>query len=227
MKTLVVVAHPQLTSSATQAFFKAAATSEAEVTWHELKLPFDVKAEQTLLKTADRIIFQFPMYWYSAPAILKQWLDEVWNNQLTSEQLVKGRQLGIVVTVAHSARAFGPGASQEYTIAELLRPYQALAHATGMVYLPPFPVYQFARQSDEEHQLLYVRYQQYLTLPEFQRFSAQTQWFIEGLKKLTAQESDPLQQAKLTQLLTLLEDQHDDLDDLYTSLGWLREKEGL
>src|SRR5699024_12445170 len=63
-------------------------------------------------RRSSDLIFQFPLYWYSAPAILKQWLDEVWNSQLTSSHLLKGRELGIVTTVAHSASAFQPGASQ-------------------------------------------------------------------------------------------------------------------
>ena len=137
MKTLVIVAHPQLANSSTESFLKAAADNENNVMWHELKTPFDISQEQELLKSATRIIFQFPLYWYSAPAILKQWLDEVWNSQLTSSYLLKGRELGIVTTVAHSASAFQPGASQGYTIAEILRPYQALAHAMEMKYLPP------------------------------------------------------------------------------------------
>lgn len=225
MKTLVIVAHPQLANSSTESFLKAAVDNENNVMWHELKTPFDISQEQELLKSATRIIFQFPLYWYSAPAILKQWLDEVWNSQLTSSYLLKGRELGIVTTVAHSASAFQPGASQGYTIAEILRPYQALAHAMEMKYLPPLPIYQFAQQSEEERQLLFIHYQQYLTLDKFLHFSDQTQWFIDHLNVKIAQESDLLQQAKLEQLLALLQDQQEELDDLHTSIGWLREKE--
>lgn len=225
MKTLVIVAHPRIAASATQTFFKTAAKQENNVTWHELATPFDISHEQELLHAADRIILQFPMYWYSAPAILKQWLDEVWNAELTSRRLVKGHELGIVVTVAHSAQSFMPGASQQFTIAELLRPYQALAYATGMKYLPPFPVYQFAQQSDEQRQLLFIRYQQYLSAPDFQYFASRVGWFAERLTAHIDQEKDPVQQAKLTQLQLLLTDQQDELDDLQTSIGWLREKE--
>lgn len=225
MKTLVIVAHPQLANSSTESFLKAAADDENNVMWHELKTPFDISQEQELLKSATRIIFQFPLYWYSAPAILKQWLDEVWNSQLTSSHLLKGRELGIVTTVAHSASAFQPGASQGYTIAEILRPYQALAYAMGMKYLSPLPIYQFAHQSEEERQSLFIHYQQYLTLDKFLHFSDQTQWFIGRLNAKIARELDPLQQAKLEQLLSLLQDQQEELDDLHTSIGWLREKE--
>lgn len=225
MRTLVIVAHPQAAGSATQAFLKTAATKEDSVMWHELTMPFNVKAEQQLLAAADRIIFQFPMYWYSAPAILKQWLDEVWNSSLTKNRLVTGRELGIVVTVAHGKNAFLPGASQEFTIAEILRPYQALAHATGMKYLPPFPIYQFAQQGDVVRQSLFIHYQQYLTAPDFQHFTGRVKWFTERLSANVSKQTDPIQQAKLGQLLEMLESQQDELDDLQASIGWLKDTE--
>lgn len=226
MKTIVIVAYPQVANSATSAFLKAAATANDQVVWHELQVSFDLAAEQELLSQADRIIFQFPMYWYSAPAILKQWLDEVWNAKLVSQYLVKGRELGIVTTVAHPASAFQPGASQQYTIAEILRPFEALAHSLGLKYLPAFPIYQFDQQSDIQRQLLFIRYQQYLTAPDFQHFANRVQWFAQRLEKTVARTTDPVQQAKLAQLLLLLTDQQDELDDLYASIGWMREKEG-
>lgn len=34
-------------------------------------------AEQEALKKADVIVWQFPIYWYSAPAKMKQWIDDV------------------------------------------------------------------------------------------------------------------------------------------------------
>ena len=37
MKTLVIVAHPQLANSSTESFLKAAADDENNVMWHELK----------------------------------------------------------------------------------------------------------------------------------------------------------------------------------------------
>ena len=37
----------------------------------------DVEHEQSALLAHDRVIFQFPMYWYSVPPLLKKWLDDV------------------------------------------------------------------------------------------------------------------------------------------------------
>ena len=36
-----------------------------------------VKKEQELLLEHDIILFQFPMYWFSSPSLLKEWLDIV------------------------------------------------------------------------------------------------------------------------------------------------------
>ncbi|OOF48767.1 hypothetical protein BKK52_04985 [Rodentibacter trehalosifermentans] len=38
---------------------------------------FDVAAEQASLVEADIIVWQFPMYWYNVPALLKKWIDDV------------------------------------------------------------------------------------------------------------------------------------------------------
>lgn len=40
-------------------------------------LPADVKAEINKLVRADRVIFHFPMWWFTPPAILKGWFDRV------------------------------------------------------------------------------------------------------------------------------------------------------
>ena len=37
----------------------------------------NVEHEQELIETHDRIVLQFPFYWYSSPALLKQWEDDV------------------------------------------------------------------------------------------------------------------------------------------------------
>ncbi|KAK3092827.1 hypothetical protein FSP39_007675 [Pinctada imbricata] len=47
------------------------------------KLTEDIVSEQEKLKTADLVIFQFPMYWFSVPAILKGWFDKVFAGGVT------------------------------------------------------------------------------------------------------------------------------------------------
>ncbi|KAK7939240.1 hypothetical protein WMY93_002566 [Mugilogobius chulae] len=50
---------------------------ETKVAWEEGRLCADITEEQRKVKEADLIVFQFPMYWFSVPAILKGWFDRV------------------------------------------------------------------------------------------------------------------------------------------------------
>ncbi|XP_076015305.1 ribosyldihydronicotinamide dehydrogenase [quinone]-like [Genypterus blacodes] len=50
---------------------------ETKVALEEGRLVADITEEQRKLKEADLIIFQFPMYWFSVPAIMKGWFDRV------------------------------------------------------------------------------------------------------------------------------------------------------
>lgn len=38
---------------------------------------FDVEAEQEKLRRADVIVFQFPVFWYSMPSLLRKWIEDV------------------------------------------------------------------------------------------------------------------------------------------------------
>lgn len=82
MKTLVLVAHPSLGFSRVNSVWAEAFAAQTDVTVRDLsalypEMDIDVIAEQQLLLDHDRIIFQFPFYWYSSPAVLKQWQDLV------------------------------------------------------------------------------------------------------------------------------------------------------
>ena len=123
MKTLVVIGHPDVATSSTQGFFKYAAKQEAGVTWYPLVAPFDRGAERALLWAADRIIFEFPLYWYSVPAVMKAWLDEVFDDDLlgTAGDRLAGKELGLVVNTGRALKDFAPGQGQSFTLAELLR----------------------------------------------------------------------------------------------------------
>uniref|UniRef100_UPI001A994280 ribosyldihydronicotinamide dehydrogenase [quinone]-like isoform X1 n=1 Tax=Gasterosteus aculeatus aculeatus TaxID=481459 RepID=UPI001A994280 len=50
---------------------------ETKLAWEEGKLCADITEEQRKLTEADLIIFQFPMYWFTVPAIMKGWMDRV------------------------------------------------------------------------------------------------------------------------------------------------------
>lgn len=45
--------------------------------WQNGNLSDDIKEEQRKVEEADLLIFQFPLYWFSVPAIMKGWMDRV------------------------------------------------------------------------------------------------------------------------------------------------------
>lgn len=116
----------------------------------------DVKAEQEKLLWADALILQFPLWWFTMPAILKGWVDRVYANGLAygvgehndkrwgdryGEGTFEGKRAMLLVTAggweAHfSARGInGP-------IDDLLFPINhGVLHFPGFEVLPPFVVY--------------------------------------------------------------------------------------
>lgn len=86
MKTLVVVGHPDLAHSVVNRAWVdglrecESSSLEVHILAEELRpdRTFDVEYEQRLLCENDRIILQFPLYWYMVPGIMKEWMDQVW-----------------------------------------------------------------------------------------------------------------------------------------------------
>ncbi|MBR8712780.1 NAD(P)H-dependent oxidoreductase [Porphyromonas levii] len=86
MKTIVIVGHPDLsTSIVNRKWVEALRPYEGEgLKVHRLDKAlkedgtFDLEKEQALLEQYDRIVLQFPLYWYMPPAIMKLWMDTVW-----------------------------------------------------------------------------------------------------------------------------------------------------
>jgi NAD(P)H dehydrogenase (quinone) len=121
----------------------------------------DVAREQEKLKNADAVILQFPLWWFSAPAILKGWIERVYaygfgygfNNEGNrfryGEGALKGKRALVSVLTGGGASDYGPrGINGE--IEQLLFP---LTHGAlfypGMDVLPTHVVHGTGRISSE------------------------------------------------------------------------------
>lgn len=97
----------------------------------------DVLQEQADLKAHDRIIFQFPLYWYSSPSLLKEWLDVVFTIDFAYSYTGKsfqlqGKKMLISTTTAGFAEKYTATGHNRFTIPEFLRPFDATAHFCKM-----------------------------------------------------------------------------------------------
>jgi glutathione-regulated potassium-efflux system ancillary protein KefG len=81
-KILVIFAHPAYRRSTINAALRRAIEGLKNIVMHNLYDSYpdfliDVPREQQLCEAHDVIVFQHPFYWYSTPAILKEWQDLV------------------------------------------------------------------------------------------------------------------------------------------------------
>ncbi len=146
-KTLVIVAHPDLSRSKINAAWAAALAPHADrVTVHRLYEAYpdgkiDVAAEQALIRAHDRVIFQFPLFWFATPALLKQWFDEVLAYGFVygpGGDALEGKAIGAAISTGGKADAYRAGGQNGYTLDELLRPIQQIAAFCRARYLPIF-----------------------------------------------------------------------------------------
>lgn len=146
MQTLIIVSHPNLASSvANNTIIEQFKKSNHLITFRHLDSLYhdyciDVAAEQAALLEADNIIFQFPFYWYSAPAMLKNWLDKVLTFNFAygpDGDKLKGKNLLISTTIGGPQDSYQPLGYNHFNVAELLRPFEQTAYLTGMNYLSP------------------------------------------------------------------------------------------
>ena len=146
-KTLVVLAHPDLATSRINAAWAAALAPHADrVTVHDLHAAYpdgeiDVAAEQALVRAHDRVIFQFPLFWFSMPPLLKSWFDRVLAYGFVygpGGDALEGKAIGVAVSTGGRADAYRAGGQNGWTLDELLRPIQATARFCRAEYLPIF-----------------------------------------------------------------------------------------
>ncbi|ARX88408.1 NAD(P)H dehydrogenase [Streptomyces alboflavus] len=114
------------------------------------RLSADVAAEQEKVRWADAVVLQFPMWWFSPPAILKGWIDRVFTAGFGygpkvpppySEGPLAGRRALVSVTAGARETSFSDRGIHG-RLADVLYPVQhGLFWFTGMAPVEPFAVY--------------------------------------------------------------------------------------
>ncbi|MFE3901268.1 NAD(P)H-dependent oxidoreductase [Streptomyces sp. NPDC059153] len=110
--------------------------------------PPDVAAEQAKVEWCDLLIFQFPIWWFSMPAVLKGWVERVMSRGFAyrrgrkhAKGVFLGRKAMISCTTGTSAATYAPDGI-EGDIQRLLWPVNnGVFHYLGFTPLPPFIAY--------------------------------------------------------------------------------------
>ncbi|KLD79667.1 NAD(P)H-dependent oxidoreductase [Xanthomonas hyacinthi] len=124
----------------------------------------DIAAEQDKLRWADAVLLQFPLWWFSLPAILKGWVDRVyaygfaygvgehsdarWGDRY-GEGSMAGKRAMLIVSTGGWESHYAPRGING-PIDDVLFPIQhGILHYPGFDVLPPFVVYRSDRMDAE------------------------------------------------------------------------------
>lgn len=148
-RVLIQFAHPALERSRVNRRLIEPVRSLPGVTFNDLyqhypDMDIDVEREQQLLVEHDVVVMQHPFYWYSTPALIKEWEDLVLEHGWAyghEGTALRGKTLLSAITAGGGEQAYTRGGPNGYTIREFLIPIERTAALCGMTYLPPFVVF--------------------------------------------------------------------------------------
>jgi glutathione-regulated potassium-efflux system ancillary protein KefG len=145
-KILILFAHPALQKSRVNRALIEPVRALDGVTFHDLyelypEFDIDVKREQEQLLAHDVVVLHHPFFWYSTPAILKEWQDLVLEHGWAYGRdgtALRGKMMLSAITTGGRESAYQKDGYNRFTIGELLVPIAQTARLCGMDYLPPF-----------------------------------------------------------------------------------------
>ena len=140
-KILLVVAHPNIEASiANKTIIENFISLHPETEIDELyklypDFKINIKKEQEKLLKADFVILQFPMFWYNAPALMRQWFEDVLEHGFaygSKGKALQGKKLIVSITTGSPVEEYREGGIQSFTIDDLTKGFHQLANLCSM-----------------------------------------------------------------------------------------------
>ena len=159
-RLLVYHAHPAPRHSRANKAMARAARWIDGVTWVDLyqdypRFDIDADREQGRLLDHDVILFQFPLFWYSSPAIIKEWFDITLEHGFAygaGGTALEGKQMMLAVTAAGAEDAYTAEGYQHFPLRTFLTPMEQTARLCKMSFETPYVLYGALRAA-EDHAL--------------------------------------------------------------------------
>ena len=169
-RLLVILAHPALERSRANRAMAVAVEFTPQARLHDLYETYpdfllDVPAEQQRLRAPHTVVLQFPLYWYSSPALLKEWLDLVWSHGFAygeTGRALRGKTLAVACTTGARDTTFGTFCQERCRVEDFLLPFEATARQCGMRWAEPFVAHGAALLGDTELRRVVKGYQGWL-----------------------------------------------------------------
>ncbi|MEM7256844.1 MAG: NAD(P)H-dependent oxidoreductase [Pseudomonadota bacterium] len=113
----------------------------------------NIDREQQRLVDHDFIVLQFPVFWYSGPSLLKEWIDLVleYGFAYGSEgNALKGKKLMLAVTAGGPEQAYSSDGYQNHKLRTFLTPFQQTATLCKMEFVCPYVLYNSLHTEDTQ-----------------------------------------------------------------------------
>ncbi len=149
---LVILAHSDIEASVANARLVEELEGVENVSVRALKSLYpdgeiDVYAEQDALLQADKVVFQFPLYWFNCPPILKEYLDMVFSYGFAFEldeygysaRALKDKEFMLAVTAGGEEELYN--AKNATSVESCMVPFYETAKFVGMKSVEPFYLY--------------------------------------------------------------------------------------
>lgn len=147
MQNLIIFAHTFWKDSKVNRALLEELKDNKNVNIHNLSVIYpdgkinSVKSEVALLKEADNIIFQFPLFWFSMPSLLKEWQDFVLSDILHgSDNKILENKTFKIITTAGGKKSFYD--TLDFKIEEILSPINISFKHLGLKIKEPFCIYE-------------------------------------------------------------------------------------
>lgn len=146
MQTLLIFSHTFFEDSKINRALLESAKTIQQVTIHNLNLSYpngviNVESEIALLKDSEKIIFQFPLFWFSTPSLMKEWQDRVLTYIIYGKDstLLRGKKFQIVTTLGGDKNSYD--GHHGYSLDTILLPITSAFKYCGCEILESFAIF--------------------------------------------------------------------------------------
>lgn len=104
----------------------------------------NIDTEQQRLLDHQVILFQFPLFWYSTPSLIKEWQDLVLEHGFaygSGGDKLKDKIMMLAITAAGPEQAYTPNGYQRHPIRTFLTPLEQTARLCKMYFATPYVLY--------------------------------------------------------------------------------------
>lgn len=148
-RLIVYYAHPGHRFSQVNAAMHARALATEEITVVDLYAEYprhnvNIDVEQQRLVDHDILLFQFPLFWYSSPSLVKEWQDLVLEHGFAYGKdgtRLAGKTMMLAITAAGPQDAYTKNGYQHHDLRTFLTPLEQTARLCKMAFVPPYVLY--------------------------------------------------------------------------------------